>query len=391
MLRSTIPSTCITDVNFFHPKTLNELPESIRQAFPADWSSENLALLSISTNFVHLNAFDNEIPETIFPKAGEMMQEYAKGIITNTDNNTSHDFHFVVRAKFTSDWKMLVALRGAVARDKASDPYFAWVRNSPDKHLLSMGNILAAVDRPAFSTAGLVLAPSSFWLTRLEYHVHLVYAYTIEHAFSVANSAAWRDSVLSATFTAIPGTSGLKDNPNDNDLPKMYCLTVVVQLANVDMPNKGDSVEVTLLDFPLQECPVAEHPIVADVIVDSDNESIDGKECILGRPQQLLIEDREEKRQEYLAERAKIWRGYIMEVRDGVVTIVITRPSDPRWKGAKEIQPRVNTIIPVHAQNFRYSLRYQEELKVAQKHRIIIDPLLSSRTYKDREFYSNNL
>ncbi|KAF7902422.1 hypothetical protein EAF00_002325 [Botryotinia globosa] len=73
----------------------------------------------------------------------------------------------------------------------------------------------------------------------------------------------------------------------------------------------------------------------------------------------------------------------VVSVFDGLVEIVITRPSDPRWKGSKDLKPRVNTVIPTHSHCFRFASRYKEELEVAAKHRVNMVPQLSIRVYKD--------
>ncbi|TGO54545.1 hypothetical protein BCON_0105g00050 [Botryotinia convoluta] len=82
-------------------------------------------------------------------------------------------------------------------------------------------------------------------------------------------------------------------------------------------------------------------------------------------------------------EQARVWREQVVSVFDGLVEIVITRPSDPRWKGSKNLKPRINTQIPTHSHRFRYSSHYKEELEVSAKHQVKMVPQLSSRVYKD--------
>ncbi|THV45761.1 hypothetical protein BGAL_0453g00030 [Botrytis galanthina] len=193
-------------------------------------------------------------------------------------------------------------------RDNQSSPYHKWIRNCPQQHQLGLGNLFAPDDRPPFTKAGLVLSQADFWQSKLQYQVHLTYAQTIENAFEVANVAAWQNAILNASVTDVPGSHNLKDNENVNDLPKSYSLTMTIQNMEVDMPS-------------------------------------------IGEPRRSAKRNRaeiKEKCEEKAEEQARVWRGQVVSVFDGLLEIVITRPSDPRWKGSRNLKPRVNTQVLIN-------------------------------------------
>ncbi|TGO37008.1 hypothetical protein BHYA_0108g00040 [Botrytis hyacinthi] len=86
---------------------------------------------------------------------------------------------------------------------------------------------------------------------------------------------------LSAFEDEIPGvlverdnhSRNLKDNENENDLPKLYSLTMTIQNMEVDMLSIGVVYSVTLLDFVPPPCPEADVE-VADESDDEDTESL---------------------------------------------------------------------------------------------------------------------
>lgn len=96
--------------------------------------------------------------------------------------------------------------------------------------------------------------------------------------------------------------------------------------------------------------------------------------------------ENKEKRREKTEEQARVWRGQVVSVFDGLLEIVITKPSDPRWKGSRNLKSRVNTQFRTHSHRFRYNSRYKEELESAAKHQVKMGPQLLSRVYKDCKF-----
>ncbi|KAF7938545.1 uncharacterized protein EAE98_000883 [Botrytis deweyae] len=381
-LRTSIPMTAIKGYNFRVADKKN-MSDAMAKALPNDWHYKGYGVVSFEAEYVHLSAFADEIPVTLVPNAAEELKNYVRRVQSAT-NTPLHYFEFIVRSKYVRDMHFLKRVHAAWERDNESNPYHKWIRNSPHHHQLGLGNLFAPGDRPPFTKAGLVLSQDDFWQSKLQYQVHLTYAQTIENAFEVATVAAWQNAILNASITDVPGSCNLKDNENDNDLPKLYSLTMTIQNMEVDMPSIGELYNITLLDFKPPPCPDAD----VEVDDESGDEDIDSEDDCgdYSKPRKSNKEnhaENKENREEMAEEQARVWRGQVVSVFDGLVEIIITRPSDPRWKGSKSLKPRVNTVIPTHSHRFGYASRYKEELESAAKHRVKMVPQLSSRVYKD--------
>ncbi|TGO66011.1 hypothetical protein BOTNAR_0070g00120 [Botryotinia narcissicola] len=176
---------------------------------------------------------------------------------------------------------------------------------------------------------------------------------------SATQTLQLRVEELSVLSDPVPGSRNLKDNENNNDLPKLYSSTMTIQNMEVDMPSIGGvSSLVTPLDFVPPPYPEADVE-VADESDDENTESFAKKWL--------------KSKQEYGVDKSS----------QCSIGWLITRPSDPRLKGSKDLKLRVNTVIPKLSHCFRYASRYKEEFEVAAKYRVKMVPQLSSRVYKD--------
>ncbi|KAF7953860.1 uncharacterized protein EAE97_001259 [Botrytis byssoidea] len=358
-LRTSIPMTAITDYKF-RVADVKNISEAMVKAVPNDWYYKGYGIISFNANYVHLSVFEDEIPPTVVPNAAEELKKYARRM--QSAKTTLHYFEFIVKSKYVEDMHFLKRVHAAWETENESNPYYKWIRNNSQQQQLGHGNLLAPGDRPAFSKAGLVLALADFWQSKLQYQVHLTYGYTIENAFEMANVEAWQRTVLHASMIDLPGSQNYKDNDNDNDLPKLYSLTMAIHNMEVDMPS-----------------------IVVDESDNADTDSEDDGDDYF-KPRKSVKQNRtdsQEQLEEMVEEQARVWRGQVVSVLDGLIEIVITRPSDSRWKGSKDLQQRVNTQIPTHPHRLRYTSHYKEEFEVAAKHRVKVVPQLSSRVYKD--------
>lgn len=97
------------------------MSEAIAKYVPNDWLHKGYDIVSFEADYVHLSAFEDEIP----------------GIL--------------------------------VERDNQSNPYHKWIRNCPQQHQLGLGNLFAPDDRPPFTKAGLVLSQADFWQSKFQY------------------------------------------------------------------------------------------------------------------------------------------------------------------------------------------------------------------------------
>ncbi|TGO18576.1 hypothetical protein BTUL_0009g00960 [Botrytis tulipae] len=380
ILRTSIPMTAITDYKF-KVAFVDNMSEAMDKDVSKDWHHKGYGIVSFKADYVHLSAFENEIPVNLVPDAAEELKKYTRRVGSATP---PHYFEFIVSSKYVQHMYFLKCTQLEWERDNEANPYHKWIRNSHQQRQLGPGNLFAPDDRSPFTKAGLVLATADLWQSKLQYQVHLTYAYNVENAFEVTKVAAWQRAVLHASITDVPGSRNLKDNVNDNDSPKLYSLTMAIQTMEVDVPSIGEVYDIILLDFIPPPCPVAD----VEVADESDNANTDSKDDGDGyfKPRRSTKQNRaedQEKHEEILEERARVWCGQVVSVFDGLVEIVITRPSDPRWKGSKDLQPRVNTQIPTHSHRFIHTSLYKKELEVAAKHRIKMVPQLSSRVYKD--------
>ncbi|KAF7910786.1 uncharacterized protein EAF01_002295 [Botrytis porri] len=381
-LHTSIPMTAIRDYKL-RVAFVEKTSESMAKSVPNDWHHKGYGIVTFKADYVHLSAFEDEIPVTLVPDAAEELKTYVRRVQSAT-NAPPHYFEFIVNSKHAEHMYFLKQTHVAWERDNESNPYQKWIIDSPEQHQLGLENLLAPGDRPPFTKAGLILSTADFWQSKLQYQVHLTYAHTIENAFEMENVAAWQRAILHASITEVPGSRNLKDNENGNDLPKLYALTMTNQSMEVDIASIGEIDNITLLDFVPPPCPEADIE-VADKSDGEDTESEDDGDDHFkpSRSTKQHRADNKEKLEEMAEEQARVWRGQVVSVFDGLVEIVITRPSDPRWKGSKNLKPRVNTQIPTHFHRFRYNSRYKEELDVAAKHRVKTVPQLSSRVYKD--------
>ncbi|TGO54546.1 hypothetical protein BCON_0105g00060 [Botryotinia convoluta] len=271
-LRSSIPMTSIKDYDFKVADVKN-MSEAMAKSVPSDWHHKGYGIVSLKADYAHLSVFEDEIPLTLVPDAAEELKKYARRV-KSANSTPPHHFEFIVSSKYIEDMRFIKRTHAAWERDNQSNPYHKWIRNSPQQHQLGLGNLLAPGDRPPFTKAGLVLSTADFWQSKLQYQVHLTYAHTIENAFEIANVAAWQNAILHASITDVPGSRNLKDNENDNDLPKLYSLTTTIQNMEVNMLSIGEVYNVTLLDFVPPPCPEADVE-VADESDDEDTESED--------------------------------------------------------------------------------------------------------------------
>ncbi|TEY52012.1 hypothetical protein BOTCAL_0261g00120 [Botryotinia calthae] len=395
-LLAGIPLRSISNYVFNHIKDKAELPESVQKVLPEDWSPAlGISLITFESSHVFLS--DVSIPPTQSAKAGEMMASFIDCVRQSKNAKATHQFCILVRTRTDNDWNMFFRLESAWRKSSSLDPIFRWIRSCPEKHQLHIGKILAPADRPPLSVEGLVISPKFYWQSPLEYKIHLVYAYNNEHLCSVASQVAWEGCSLLSSFAAISHSDSIMDNENDNSLHKMYsCTTQLPANFTGDFPEPGDFIDMVLVSFEIPDCPLPEEEDLLsaqqeaeelererDYERQQDAESTNDWHHPRKSPSEMR-EERQALDDEYNAELAKIWRGHVVSIFDGKITVIITRPSDPRWKGRKSTQPRVNTIIPVHDHNrFPFISRYLEELPILREHRVILRPVCSSQTYRD--------
>ncbi|QSZ35234.1 hypothetical protein DSL72_008103 [Monilinia vaccinii-corymbosi] len=116
MLRASIPIYAINEYNFGLGRDRDNLPQAVRDALPEDWDSKGLAVISVTCNFIH----------------------------------------FIVRSKYREDQRTFRQIHTGWIRDRALDPSYLWIHESPVKHQLGLGNLLSPIHQPGFTIPGLV-------------------------------------------------------------------------------------------------------------------------------------------------------------------------------------------------------------------------------------------
>jgi hypothetical protein len=394
-MRTIIPAKNIAHMQWTKAsdKALQTLPDTVKLAFKnMKLDYEQLAFFEVIATSVQMSEIN--IPTTLIHNAGGLLNVFTSKVKETNRLGQEHKFIFIVRDTL-EDRDALLPMAVARERNFNQDPLRLWVHNSsPQKLQLGIGNIHPPPNRPPMSIEGLVLRPKRVYQDELELKVYLTYAITIQNENARACNAKWGQDILKATFVAMPGTS-FKDHEGDNDLPKQYWCHLKLSTAHQDVPDVGSWVQLDLFSFALSPCPEYEavtddHESVTDEHDDepADDTPDNGDDYqTFNMNSNQIDEIRQGKLDERNEEQARYWRGQVVRINDGNIELVLQRPTDPRWKGPKEIKPRVNTEIPTYATNFRYLARLQDEQRNAVKHDVFMKPYYSEQGFKDCEFF----
>ncbi|TGO28932.1 hypothetical protein BPAE_0021g00570 [Botrytis paeoniae] len=157
-LRTSIPMTAITEYKF-GVADAKKMSEAMVKAVPHDWHHKGYGIISFKADYVHLSAFEDEIPPTLVPNTAEELKKYVRRVESATP---PHSFEFIDKSKFVKDMSFLKRVHAVWETDNESNPYYKWIRNSSQQHQLGHESLFAPGDRPAFSKAGLILALAEF-------------------------------------------------------------------------------------------------------------------------------------------------------------------------------------------------------------------------------------
>ncbi|KAH8756881.1 hypothetical protein F5882DRAFT_468877 [Hyaloscypha sp. PMI_1271] len=249
---------------------------------------------------------------------------------------------------------MFGKLKNKFLVDQALDPLKAWVKDSPNKQLLMIGNILRPYEFPLVSKEGWVI----------------IYAITCEHNLFKGCYNEWKATSFDTSFAALPGTS-FKNNEHDNDLLKMYLLHVDWKDSKLNRPKAGDIVNVRI-PFDVPDCPEYKGEDAKRACAQDFNDDGTFREDLDDDEQEAAEVRREisaEARAEEELRQLQTWMGSVQ--------------TDFRFRGPEGCERRVDTEIPGHKTNFRNLKRLRIEFAKVPKFSVSIEPSYSDRTYRD--------
>jgi hypothetical protein len=336
-----------------------------------------------------IRATGTQIPAMDTTNCKNALQSLSREINTTKIKKGNFNF-FLIIDNDAHKRKLFGKLHHKILSDKLGDPLKMWIKDSPVKQLLEIGNILKPYEFPPVSREGWIIANKATWQDKLEAHVHNIYATTIEHNYFKGCRTEWNATKFEASFAALPGTS-FANNSFDNSMPKMYLLHVHWEGQKLDRPKPGDTVHVRL-PFSVPACPKYEGPNPRRQRADPNDFNDDGtfREDSDEEPmneaqwrKQLSDEAKAEEEQRQL----QTWMGIVQTVDKytppNSLPVIIFRRTDFRYLGPQGSERRVDTEVPSHKVNFRNLDRLKTEFQMAPKYSVTVEPSFSDRTYKD--------
>lgn len=187
-LRAIIPAKNIVDMKWT-PASEDTVPECVKAALTEDMKLdlEELAFLNVVVS--HVQMPELQVPATYIPAAGDLMRGFISNINETNKSNEHHNLTFIICNMDVEEKLTVSKMIKAWLRECRGDPLESWVRDSPNKLLLGVGNIQPPASRHPLSTEGLVLFPKRAYQDNLDLKVHTVYAITGENDFERACNA----------------------------------------------------------------------------------------------------------------------------------------------------------------------------------------------------------
>ena len=344
--------------------------------------ADSLALLTIQAQNVRMsNAFVPTLQDT---GAEQRLRAQNTAIVSC---NTLSTFKFLLR--FTEDDALpdilSTVLHNKWIDDRHEDQILLWFANDKIAHQLRQNNIHPPAARPALSQSNLVLALRRTHADPLEFKVFAIYALNIEYWFQQAIVAEVESRTMATAITYAPG-SMIRTNENDNELPKLYRLSVQWN-PGTNKPRIGDRFEVVM---PFEIGPVT--PYHGPPIPRHKTQYYEDFDEYADFTQGQTAEEKEDAANEAAYERRKlrrkVWSIYYWGPDSvtvpGEITLWAERPTDTLWEGPSTVAPTAPTEVPSHIQEFHSRSKFIQYVKsVAPRHQLSFTLMESTQAYKD--------
>jgi hypothetical protein len=306
-----------------------------------------------------------------------VIEGFVKKMQSHIDDKNPHEYSFIVRNDVATQG-FLNRLIAAAPRDKAFNPYWLWIDNSPAQHQLRQGNIKQALARPMISQPKWIV-PERAIGDRIGFLVRYVYALTDERNLALSRHLGLAKQ-YSIALMEVKG-SRVKVSDIDNDLPKMYIASIQFG-EHIRKPKEGTTL-IFHMPYPVPDCPECTGPkkrtfAAADFNDDIGFHESGGGEIVIGG---MTAEDKAEMAQDNqdanAASQIKMWYGQVQAANPcsppGEVSVSITRPIDGRWDGKNKADaPTVGTEIPATKTEFRNLAKAKQYLQSPFAKRVMI-------------------